>query len=93
MMFNERGSERYEREMKFAFPNKSRHGRDRALVILIGDMMQRLFGQKMSGTIVRLAAAATGCKITKETVKKRLPAREGDPRVRKTPKKAKDLPD
>jgi len=32
--------------------------------------MQRLFGQKMSGTIARLATVATGRTITKEAVKK-----------------------
>ena len=70
MIYSKRGAERYEREVKFATVKKSSHSRDRKLVIQIGDTMQRLFGQKMSGTIARLATVATGRTITKEAVKK-----------------------
>ena len=83
MIYRTRGLARYECEMRFATLNKSRHCRDRALVIQIGDMVRKLFPKSGYQTIARLATAATGRKIAKATVQK------WSPRIQKRTKKAK----
>jgi hypothetical protein len=70
MIYRKRGAEIYEREMKFATANKTRHGRERAVVIGIGDTTQRLFGKKRYGIVAKLATVATGREIARSTVQK-----------------------
>jgi hypothetical protein len=61
---------RYDYEMRFATLNKSRHSRNRALVIRIADKIQKLFRKKLYGSVAKLATAATGREITKVAVQK-----------------------
>jgi hypothetical protein len=64
-------AEGYQREMASAPAYKSSHGRDRMLVVRIGEAMQRLFGVRgMYGTVANLATAALGHEITKVAVQK-----------------------
>jgi hypothetical protein len=93
MVLRKRGAARYEHEMIFATTRKTKHGQKRAVVIKLGNTMQRLFGQKMSGTVARLVTVATGRTITIDSVKKWLQSGEGTPRVKKAPKKTQSLPD
>jgi hypothetical protein len=64
-------AEGYQREMESAPAYKSRHSRDRMLVVRIGEAMQRLFGARgLYGTVANLATAALGHEITKVAVQK-----------------------
>jgi hypothetical protein len=64
-------AEGYQREMESAPVYRSRHSRDRMLVVRIGEAMQRLFGVRgMYGTVANLATAALGHEITKVAVQK-----------------------
>jgi hypothetical protein len=73
-------AEGYKREIKFAPRYKSRHSRDRVLVVRVGNAMQRLFGVRgMYGTVANLATAALGHEIKVASVRIWLKGRRRTP--------------